>query len=240
MRRTREESEGVRQRLITAAAHEFARLGYERASLRRICAAARTSTGSLYSLVGGKEELFRSVLEPVTGHLLAVLARHHAAELSVDWTRSLADQALSVEEDLRAVAAVYDTIEERPDVRDILLNNREQPPVRDFFDQVADMLATHMRRLVGREALQGSPYVGLDDYLCHWMSHQQIDMVIHLLTHPLDHEEALRELDAMVRFDRGGILALVAQTEHPAAATNAGRPEGPGAVAPPGKGARRT
>ena len=227
MRRTAEESAGVRQRLVTAAAREFARIGYERASLRRICAAARTSTGSLYSLFGSKEELFRSVLEPVTGHLLAVIARHHAAELSADWTRSLADPALSVEEDVRAVAAVYDTIEGRPDVRDILLNNREQPPVRTFFDQVADMLATHMRRLVGREALEGTPYVGLDDYLCHWMSHQQIDMVVHLLTHPLEREEALRELDAMVRFDRGGVFALVAGAESPMST-------------PPGKEARRS
>ena len=63
------------------------------------------------------------------------------------------------------------------------------------------------------------------------MSLQQIDMVIHLLTHPLDHEEALRELDAMVRFSRGGVFALVSQAE---------RPEEPGMVVPPGKGARRT
>lgn len=231
MRRTHEESEGVRQRLIAAAAHEFAQLGYERASLRHICAEARTSTGSLYSLFGGKGQLFDSVLEPVTGHLLAVLARHHATELSASWTSGLDDPAYSVAEDTRAVAAVYDTIAGRPDVRDILLNNREQPSVRDFFDQMADMLATHMRRLVGREALQGTPYVGVDDYLCHWMSHQQIDMVIHLLTHPLDHEEALRELDAMVRFSRGGVFALVSQAE---------RPEEPGMVVPPGKGARRT
>ena len=240
MRRTAEESAGVRQRLIAAAAREFAQLGYERASLRHICAKARTSTGSLYSLFGSKEELFRSVLEPVTGHLLAVLARHHAAELSVDWTSGLSDPVFSVEEDLRAVAAVYDTIEGCPDVRDILLNNRQQPPVRDFFDQVADMLATHMRSLVGREALRETPYVGVDDYLCHWMSHQQIDMIIHLLTHPLDHEEALRELDAMVRFDRGGVFARVARAEHSAVDATGERSEGVVAAVPPGRGARRT
>ena len=77
--------------------------------------------------------------------------------------------------------------------------------------------------------------MGVDDYLCHWMSHQQIDMIIHLLTHPLDHEEALREIDAMVRFDGGGVFAIMGGAERWAA----GGERGPvGTVTPPGEGVR--
>ena len=55
--------DGRRERILTAAAEEFAGRGYEAASVNRIIAAAGISKGSLYYYFDDKEDLFITVVE---------------------------------------------------------------------------------------------------------------------------------------------------------------------------------
>lgn len=50
--------EGVSERILACAKEEFLEKGFSEASLRSIAAKADTTTGSIYSRYGGKEELF--------------------------------------------------------------------------------------------------------------------------------------------------------------------------------------
>lgn len=60
----------TRERLVVTAAAEFARAGYERASLNRVLSACRMSKSSFYHYLGSKEELFDLVVEDGAAELL--------------------------------------------------------------------------------------------------------------------------------------------------------------------------
>ena len=54
--------EGVSERILACAKEEFLEKGFSEASLRSIAAKADTTTGSIYSRYGGKEELFGEIV----------------------------------------------------------------------------------------------------------------------------------------------------------------------------------
>lgn len=51
-------TEDVAERIIRCAREEFLEKGFSKASLRNIASKADTTTGSIYSRFGGKEELY--------------------------------------------------------------------------------------------------------------------------------------------------------------------------------------
>jgi len=71
--------------LRAAARREFGRRGYEGTTIRDIAAAAGVSTGSVYRLVGSKEELLVSVMQPF------------AATVTASWEAVLDADATTVE-----------------------------------------------------------------------------------------------------------------------------------------------
>jgi AcrR family transcriptional regulator len=63
VRVTAEVKETTRERLLTAAAQEFARAGFERASVDAISLAAGYAKGTIYNYFPSKEELFLAVVD---------------------------------------------------------------------------------------------------------------------------------------------------------------------------------
>jgi AcrR family transcriptional regulator len=63
VRITAEVKEATRAKLLTAAAEEFARAGFERASIDQISLAAGYSKGTIYNYFPSKDELFLAVVE---------------------------------------------------------------------------------------------------------------------------------------------------------------------------------
>jgi AcrR family transcriptional regulator len=63
VRVTAEVKEATRAKLLTAAAQEFARAGFERASVDAISLAAGYSKGTIYNYFPSKDELFLAVVE---------------------------------------------------------------------------------------------------------------------------------------------------------------------------------
>ena len=66
-------TEETRERLLQAAASVFARLGYAKASISDITAAADLSSGSIYAHFGSKAELFVATLRAHSGQEIAGL-----------------------------------------------------------------------------------------------------------------------------------------------------------------------
>lgn len=62
--------EGVYEKIIECALSEFMQYGYTDASLRRIAAAAQTTTGTIYSRFKDKEGLFEAIVSPCYNTLL--------------------------------------------------------------------------------------------------------------------------------------------------------------------------
>jgi AcrR family transcriptional regulator len=71
VRVTAEVKEATRARLLTAAAEEFARAGFERANVDAISLAAGYSKGTIYNYFPSKDELFLAVVEEAVAQAAA-------------------------------------------------------------------------------------------------------------------------------------------------------------------------
>lgn len=63
----------INPRILKSAKEEFLKKGFEKASLKTICANADVTTGALYKRYKGKEELFGAVVQPILDDLNVVL-----------------------------------------------------------------------------------------------------------------------------------------------------------------------
>lgn len=77
--------EDTSQRILKCAKQEFLEKGFSDASLRSIAAKAGTTTGSIYSRFGGKEELYAAIVEPAADHVVGMFQEiqeqfHHMKE----------------------------------------------------------------------------------------------------------------------------------------------------------------
>lgn len=68
--------------ILASARREFLEKGFERASLKVICANAQVTTGALYKRYSGKEELFAAVVEETVADLNAVCAQKCVSDFS--------------------------------------------------------------------------------------------------------------------------------------------------------------
>jgi AcrR family transcriptional regulator len=71
VRVTADVKETTRERLLTAAAQEFARAGFERASVDAISLAAGYAKGTIYNYFPSKEDLFLAVVEEASAQAAA-------------------------------------------------------------------------------------------------------------------------------------------------------------------------
>lgn len=72
-------------RMLRAAAHEFAEHGYEQASLNRVIRAVGMSKSSFYHFVGSKERLFDAVVAAFGPGLVAAMRPPTVAQLEADF-----------------------------------------------------------------------------------------------------------------------------------------------------------
>ncbi len=63
----------IDSRLLECARKEFLTLGFEKASLRRICKDAEVTTGALYKRYGGKEDLFSALVDDTAQFLFSCM-----------------------------------------------------------------------------------------------------------------------------------------------------------------------
>ena len=193
-------SEETKTRLLQAATEEFAEYGYERSSLRRICKNAEVTTGALYFFFQDKEDLFQSVIAPVTEPILQMMESHYEKERACNW-EELGD-AGGEEEDIRASFAILDICYGNKKVTDIILSSRNLPVVTAFFDrmiEIMDMQMVHLLKLADENSISVQ-----NKYAIHWFSHLQIDAMLNVVSHGLGEEEAKEQLKIAIRFLRGG------------------------------------
>lgn len=193
-------SEETKTRLLQAATEEFAEFGYEKSSLRRICKNAEVTTGALYFFFQDKEDLFQSVIAPVTEPILQMMESHYEKERACNWEQ-LGD-AGGEEEDIRASFAILDICYGNKKVTDIILSSRNLPVVTAFFDrmiEIMDMQTVHLLKLADENSISVQ-----NKYAIHWFSHLQIDAMLNVVSHGLGEEEAKEQLKIAIRFLRGG------------------------------------
>lgn len=83
----KKQTEGVTEKILSAAEKEFLEYGFTDASLRRICAASGVSTHSVYTRFGDKAGLFDALVKEAADGLMEVyLGSVHSLDGCVDYS----------------------------------------------------------------------------------------------------------------------------------------------------------
>jgi len=191
-----------REALIEAAKKEFLEKGYNKASLRTICAKAGVTTGALYFFFENKAELFAAIVdEPLKG-LKALVATHFMEDSK---SMSKIDSLNDIDMDHSDESDMFiDYIYDYRDSFILILNSSENTVYENCVDEFVDMLEKATPKM-----LSGMKGYTCDEYMSHWMSHLTIDAFINVIKHVEDREEAKRRMRPILNYLVRGWVDLV-------------------------------
>lgn len=192
-RKVGQRSEETREALLNAARAEFASKGFQKASLRKICADAGVTTGALYFFFENKEDVLREVIAPVERMFTELVELFSEENIHND---GLIDSERVHE----CLSNLYDNRE----AVTIVLNNRDAPVVVDFYGGAVRRAEKRVEKAFAEAGEERKP----DPFLAHWYAHLQVEMILHTIEHSESVEEAEDHLKTMVRFVRGGLAEL--------------------------------
>ena len=179
---------GTRERLLACAKEEFLANGYQKASLRTICAKADMTTGAVYFMFHDKEGLFSALVEPVYQGLMVALAEHFSEDEQEDfitYVHTPGDHDDFAEMLIHALYADYDAVA-------LLLTCAAGSKYENVVDRVIALLEQNFGSMAVRYAESTGKEV--NPFMTHWLSHMSVMAFVHLVTHERDREQALRDI----------------------------------------------
>ncbi|MCR5282523.1 MAG: TetR/AcrR family transcriptional regulator [Lachnospiraceae bacterium] len=191
-----------RELLIEAAKEEFLEKGYNKASLRNICAKAGVTTGALYFFFKNKEDLFAEIVDGPLNGLKMLLARHFredGEQISELDSLSNIDLDHSDESDM-----FIEYIYSYRDSFILLLNAAENTKYENCVDEFVEML-----EMSSPMVISGMKGYTSDAYMSHWMAHLTIDAFINVIKHIEDKQEAKRKMRPILTYLVKGWVELV-------------------------------
>lgn len=185
--------QGTKEALIEAAKKEFLEKGYNKASLRTICANAGVTTGALYFFFENKADLFAAIVDPPLKELKRILIKHFTEDVEeAKRLASIEDADLDhTEISDKIVGHIY----ENYDSFMLLLNASENTVYENVVDEFVDMLDRTIPPMMAN--IKGYTY---DKHMSHWMAHISIDAFIHVIRHEKDVNKAKERLGKILNY----------------------------------------
>lgn len=196
-------STDTRDRLLKAAMREFALRGYKGASLRQICASAGVTTGALYFFFKNKEDLFRTVVEPVMKPLVQMLL----SSINHDFPLSSSTPVVNGKREVPEVARDFlELCAEHEDVVKIMTRDRDNPVMGLLVSEAAVDLANEIHEgLVIPRAGRGAVE---DRFVADWLAGTCVRSVIQIVGAEGTPEDSLRRMGVVFNFILAGISGL--------------------------------
>ena len=185
------------QKLIQCARREFLQRGYEKASLKSIAGSAGITAAGIYRHFSDKEDLFRSLVEPVTGEFLA------GCEGSMEETYEGLGDADFVEnfnefrreKNREFVDFMYDHL----DVFQLLLMCSEGTPYENFEQKLVALEEQSVRDLFRHLDSRGIPHNQVTDVELHILCSILIASVCDVIRRGYNREQAQNHLEFLGR-----------------------------------------
>lgn len=188
--------------LLECAKKEFIAKGYNKASLRSICADAGVTTGALYFFFKDKEDLFEEVMKEPLSVLYGVVTSHFTMESSIE------EIPADSKEDVEVASAVIKVLFARKDLFLMLLTRAQGSELESVKDQFVSFVEKHYQDFARQfEVMSGKKFKGGEGSI-HWVAHNQVDVFIYLLEHCENEKQALKLIPGIVSYLTGGWYAL--------------------------------
>lgn len=201
----------TRQLLINSAKSEFMEKGFEKASLRTICKNAGVTTGALYFFFNNKEDLFSAIVEKPYNTLIQMLSEHygeHEVIFSSVSAPSDIENAFTPESHNDIEYKLVHLLYENYDAFLLLIEKSQGTRYEGCVDTIVDFTEKSCISMA-QKMTAINPNFKVNEYMCHWLTHISIDAFIHLLTHIIDEETALKYVKKMMDFMLSGWVDLM-------------------------------
>ena len=195
-------------KLLASARTEFLEKGYINASLRNICKNAGVTTGALYFFFKDKADLYESLVKDIVDAIYAVMNGHFAGEHEQAEAGALSNLAeVDGSKDLEDTKRVIHLMYEHRDEMLMLLTKSQGSPYEGVLDRFIDTAEKHYENMA-RQMEKANPTKKIDDRLLHWLSHQQIELFVYMITHIEEEQQAMKFMEQSVSYMMAGWYGL--------------------------------
>lgn len=200
----------TKEKLLICAKHEFMEKGYTKASLRNICKDAGVTTGALYFFFKDKEDLFATLVQEPLDKLYSVMIEHYQGEVEQFQKEILGTKDYS--EDSEAANQVIHYLYQYHEEFQLILTKSQGSRFENSIDRFVNITEQHYKILADKLA-QELDMQKLDDYMIHWISHMQIDVFVHMITHEISEKEALNHMCLIMKYLISGWQGMFSLTD---------------------------
>ena len=219
----------TKRKLQECAMKEFSEKGYMKASLRNICREAGVTTGALYFFFEDKEDLFASLVDEPIRQLQLALQDHFSAEMEVtkkvfhgadidnnvllnqEITVDKLVEGLELDDDMQIARMIVNFLFTYRDAFSLLLTKAQGSRYENYFDNIVEMVEAHyMKMYMVMKGYKSKREVTKEDkFIVHWMSHDQIEIFVHVFTHCENMKEAEKQMKRLLAYIVGGWFAVI-------------------------------
>lgn len=181
----------TREKLIESAKAEFMEKGYNKASLRTICANAGVTTGALYFFFEDKADLYRAILGKPVDELFAIMQSHFDEDDEI-----IGSPDYEVEEDDHSeiAQALIHHIYSNYDAAILLLTKSQGSEYEDIIDRIVEMTESKSVESMKKIAKRKGKKKKVNRYMLHLVIHIVVDSFVNLVIHEPDEKKALKSI----------------------------------------------
>lgn len=181
----------TREKLIESAKAEFMEKGYNKASLRTICANAGVTTGALYFFFEDKADLFRAIVGKPVDELFSIMQSHFDEDdeivMSPDYDADEDDHSEIAQVLIHHIYSNYDAAI-------LLLTKSQGSEYENLVDRIVEMTESKSIETMEKISLKNGKKKKVNKYMLHLVIHLMVDSFVHLVTHEPDEKKALANI----------------------------------------------
>lgn len=181
----------TREKLIESAKAEFMEKGYNKASLRTICANAGVTTGALYFFFEDKADLFRAIVGKPVDELFSIMQSHFDEDdeivMSPDYDADEDDHSEIAQVLIHHIYSNYDAAI-------LLLTKSQGSEYENLVDRIVEMTESKSIETMEKISLKNVKKKKVNKYMLHLVIHLMVDSFVHLVTHEPDEKKALANI----------------------------------------------
>lgn len=191
--------EGVTEDILKAAKKEFLELGYSEANLRRISAACKVTTHTIYTRFSDKAGLFDALVKEVADGILNI----YTSSLNKAY-KGNAGEAIDQGED--GTMEILDYMYQHFDEVKMIVCRSKGSKYENFIDQFVSMeeqfYNDYLKNVLHTEKT-------ISPFFIHVLSKNSLYTYYEIIDHNLSYQEAKEYLSTMVRFNEAGVKELL-------------------------------
>lgn len=193
--------EGVYESILKCAQKEFLDKGYEGASLRAIALSAATSTGSIYTRFGNKEQLFAAIVDPVYSELkrLFIDMQEVFHQFDAETQENRLDDYCE-----RSALSLIDFLYQHPLEIELLLQASGGTPYERFMDELIEIEVAYTYKYMEATNCGNSPCGDVMETLLHMVTTSYFNGLFEIFRHHMPKDQGLRYSKLLGIYHRAG------------------------------------